>query len=166
MEITKIYFDMDDTLVDFTRGKVEVCGLPRIPEDRNIEDELMWPIIRDTDHYYYNLKPIPGAVEMVLKLYEKYGDKIDILTATPKPKRGVTQAGEDKINWIRDYISPNIKVNIVTREEKPNFCTGKGCILVDDLAGNIESWNKLGGFGIQFESPQTTLEIIEGYEKE
>ncbi len=34
-------------------------------------------------------------------------------------------------------MSEDLKVNIVYREEKPDYCGGKGCILIDDMKKNI-----------------------------
>lgn len=36
----------------------------------------------------------------------------------------------------------------ITREEKPQYCNGKGCILIDDMEKNIREWNEMGGTGI------------------
>ena len=45
-------------------------------------------------------------------------------------------------------LSPDVKVNIVLREEKPQYCSGKDCILIDDMEKNIQEWEEMGGTGI------------------
>ena len=57
-------------------------------------------------------------------------------------------------------------MNIVFREEKPNFCTGRDCILIDDLEKNIEAWEAIGGTGIRFISAEDVLERIGEIEKD
>ncbi len=162
MKIEKIYFDMDGVLADFNRGIVELCGIDPLnqankkPED----DDRMWEAVKAVDHFYDKLEPMEGALNMFNTIYEKYGDKVEILSGIPKPRRGITTSGEDKTNWAHRLLNENLKVNIVYREEKKNYVTGKGCILVDDLEKNIKEWNKEGGTGILFTSAPEVLEKI------
>ncbi len=161
--IKKIYFDMDGVLADFDGGVSKLCGMPLLkPGERRSkeEDDLMWERIRRVGHFYDKLEPMPGAVELFHELYEKYGDKCEILTGIPKPKRGINTAGEDKIAWAHRILPPNLKVNIVYREEKKNFCTGADCILIDDLESNIEDWKMYGGTGIHHKSIDATRNTL------
>ena len=64
MTVKKIYIDMDGVLADFDRGLKEFCGLEPIRQ-KNFG---------------------PGAKEMFDTLYEKYGDKVEILSAIPKDR--------------------------------------------------------------------------------
>ena len=90
-------------------------------------------------------------------VYEKYGDRCEILTGIPKPRREIVNAASDKEIWVKRLLSENIKVNIVFREEKPQYCTGKGCILIDDMERNIKEWNEMGGTGIVNVSAEDTM---------
>lgn len=147
-----VYFDMDGVLADFDRGVTELCGLPSQPQDAVTpeEEEVMWGRIRAVDHFYYNLKPIRGAVELFSEIYGKYGKNCQILTGIPKPKRGVLTAGEDKTRWVHKYLGEDVVVNIVFKEEKPNFCFHSRCVLIDDFDPNIRQWEEAGGIGILF----------------
>ena len=161
----KIFFDMDGVLADFDRGVVELCNMQPIPQGKEWKpgmDEPMWAKVREIDHYYDKLEIMPGAKEMFDTIYEKYADKCEILTGIPKPKRGILTAGEDKINWIRRLFSGDIVINIVYREQKPDYCSGKDCILIDDLEVNIEEWEKMGGTGIVHRSAEETLRVLKG----
>ncbi|MBR1670802.1 MAG: hypothetical protein IJ695_08895 [Butyrivibrio sp.] len=161
----KIYFDMDGVLADFDGGVTELCGLKPLKQGEHRskeEDDLMWERVRGVPHFYDRLEPMPGAVELFRELYERYGDKCEILTGIPKPKRGITTAGEDKIAWAHRLLTPELKVNIVYREEKKNFCTGKDSILIDDLKSNIDDWVNYGGTGIlHISSEDTRLQLLE-----
>ncbi len=157
--IEKIYFDMDGVLADFDGGVTRLCGLKPLVQGEHRskeEDDLMWKKIREVSHFYDKLEPMPGAVELFKEIYDKYGDKCEILTGIPKPKRGILTAGEDKIAWSHRILSPGLKVNIVYREEKKNFCTGKDSILIDDLRSNIDDWISYGGTGILHISAEDT----------
>ncbi len=118
------------------------------------------------DHYYDKLELMPGAEKMFRILYDKYGDKCEILTGIPKPKRGILTAGEDKTNWVHRLLSKDIVVNIVFREQKPDYCTGKDCILIDDLEKNIEAWEECGGTGILFTDADLVMKQIYELEDE
>jgi 5'(3')-deoxyribonucleotidase len=161
LQVEKVYFDMDGVLADFERGVKEILGLN--PPDQNAkhhkpgDDDEMWEAIKKVTHFYDYLELMPGAKEMFDAVYERYGDRCEILTGIPKPKRGVVNAADDKKKWVRRLLSENVKVNIVYREEKPKYCTGKGCILIDDMQRNIRDWNEMGGTGIVNVSAEATM---------
>ena len=163
--IEKIYFDMDGVLADFDGGVTNLCGLRPLAQREHRskeEDDLMWEKIREVGHFYDRLDPMSGAVKLFNEIYDKYGDKCEILTGIPKPKRGILTAGDDKIAWVHRILSPTLKVNIVYREEKKNFCTGKDSILIDDLRSNIDDWISYGGTGIfHISSEDTRLQLRE-----
>lgn len=151
---------MDGVLADFNRGTVELCKMNPVEQSNGSKaaDDELWSKIKAVEHFYDKLEPIDGAVDMFNALYEKYGNACEILSAIPKPKRGILTAKEDKILWAHRLLSESLKVNIVYREEKKEFCTGKDCILVDDLEKNITEWEKVGGTGILFTSAHEVLE--------
>ena len=161
MKIKKIYFDMDGVLADFNRGVKELCGLDPLNQEKKTEadDDVMWEAIKNVDHFYARLELMPGALEMFRSLYEKYD--VEILSGIPKPKRGILTAGEDKIFWAHRMLDPNLKVNIVYREEKKNYVTGPDCVLIDDLQKNIKEWTESGGTGILFTSAEDVMKEIE-----
>ena len=83
-----------------------------------------------------------------------------IISGIPKTRRGITTAGQDKINWVRRLLSEDIVVNIVYKEDKPQYCTGEDCILIDDLPANIQAWEKMGGTGIINTGAEDTRGIL------
>ena len=161
MEVEKIYFDMDGVLADFERGVKEICGLT--PPSQNAkhrkpgEDDEMWKAIKACPHFYDYLELMPGAKDMFDAVYEKYGDKCEILTGIPKPHREIVNAADDKKIWIKRLLSEDVIVNTVFRAEKPQYCTGKGYILIDDMERNIKEWNEMGGIGIVNVSAEETM---------
>ncbi|MCR5212792.1 MAG: hypothetical protein K6E10_00105 [Eubacterium sp.] len=163
MEIKKIYFDMDGVLADFDRGVREFCHMEPSPQNEGWKpgmDDNMWAKARLVDHYYDKLELMPGAKEMFDLVYGKYKERCEILTGIPKPKRGMVGSAEDKKAWTKRLLSEDIIVNTVYREEKPDYCSGKDCILIDDLKANIASWEEIGGTGILFENAQDIIEIF------
>ena len=117
----------------------------------------MWEAIRKAGHFYDKLELMPGAKEMFGRIWDRYGDRCEILTGIPKPKRNIKDADTDKAQWMRRYFGPDIKVNIVFREEKKNFCHGEGDILIDDYKKNINEWVCFGGTGILFADVESAV---------
>lgn len=161
MEVDKIYFDMDGVLADFDRGVIELCGLTPLSQNAKHRDEAkddaMWAEVKKVDHFYDVLELKPGAKEMFDAVWGKYGDRCEILTGIPKPRRGIASAADDKVAWTRRLLSETVVVNIVFSEEKPRYCSGKGCILIDDREDNIRDWIGMGGTGILHVSSEDTL---------
>jgi beta-phosphoglucomutase-like phosphatase (HAD superfamily) len=157
----KIFFDMDGVLADFSQGVRELCNFePQPINDDNYDkeqDDLMWFKIRAIEHFYDHLKFMPGAEEMFHAVYDKYGSRCEILTGVPKERRGIISAGSDKISWMRRMLASDITVNIVNTEDKPQYCCGKGYILIDDMQNNIAQWEAAGGTGIVHVSASQTL---------
>ena len=145
--VSKIYFDLYGVLADFDRGVMELAGFNRNDANANsdIKDDDMWQAIARVSNFYDKLELMPGAKEMFSLIYKKYGDKVEVLTGIPKPKRNINTAAEDKTNWVHRLLGTEITVNTVLREEKKNFCTGPECILIDDLKKNINKKKTYGG---------------------
>lgn len=144
MSMKTIYFDMDGVLADFDRGVEEILGFKQEWE------EFMWEEMKKHPHFYYDLKPIEEAVELFKDIRKEYGDNCQILSAYPKPFRGIDEAFNDKIMWIKKYLGEGITANLVYREEKVNYIKDSQSILIDDYDKNINEWNDKGGTGILF----------------
>ena len=166
MKIKKIFFDMDGVLADFDSGVETFCGIMNHSQAESTKEEenTLWDAIRKVEHFYYKLDVLPGACDMFKEIYDTYGDHCEILTGIPKPERGMPDAAEDKVRWVRKYLSDTMKVNTVRKKEKKNYCTGEDCVLIDDLEENIIAWKKSGGTGILFESPEQVLVEIKRIE--
>lgn len=160
--INKIYVDMDGVLADFDEGLKRLCGVEPMPQGNQPQEyqDKMWAAMRDYGNFYYDLYPMEGAVEVFTKLFEKYGDKLEVLTAIPKPHRGMDSAKDDKLKWMKKYFPGEIVVNIVFRAEKVKYCTGKDSILIDDWNVNTDEWAKNGGTAIEFKSWEQIREIL------
>lgn len=158
---------MDGVLSDFDRGVRELAHFE--PFDQTIRDpkrnDELWAAIRRVDHFYDRLEMIDGAYEMFTMLHEKYGDRCEILSAIPKPFRGIITSKEDKINWVSRLLGPEIRTNIVYRAEKSGFARGEGYILIDDLEKNVREWEAAGGTGIWFHGAAGIVDRIVQLEK-
>ncbi|MCR5337962.1 MAG: hypothetical protein K6E75_05325 [Lachnospiraceae bacterium] len=160
MRIQKIYIDMDGVLADFDEGIRQLCFMEPQPQNaiqsQEYEDE-MWDRIRKVGHFYGKLRPVPGAVEMFRKLFETYGDKVEILTGIPRPERGIIDAAADKREWVKRLLSGDVTVHTVRRKDKKNYCKGKDYVLIDDYDKNTGEWAQMGGSVILFTDPEKAL---------
>ena len=159
MRIRKIYFDMDGVLADFDSGVEDLCSLPRpsLDHDSSEQNRRMWEAIREYGHFYYQLDPMPGAIEMFNAVYDRYQDRCEILTGIPKPKRNIPEAAQDKVDWVRKYLNDTVVVNTVLREEKINYCFGPQDVLIDDYTKNGLEWRNKGGTVINHVSSEDTI---------
>ena len=148
--VEKIFFDLDDTLADFSGG---VKKLGFVESGHKIEDDnRMFEMIRECPHFYANLDLYPGSLELLNKVIETYGiDKVEILSGVPRPHRNITTASEDKMTWCKKYLPKDMKINLCLRKDKYKFCKGKGYVLIDDNEGNCDEWKEAGGTAIQFD---------------
>ena len=164
MSMKKIYFDMDGVLADFKRGVKELAGFQMTGADQDAvmrdEDDAMWEAISSVEHFYDRLEPLPNGIEMFRFAQENYPGIVEVLTGIPKPKRGIINAGEDKISWVKRILGEDIPVHIVFKEDKKNYCKGKDYILIDDRRTNIEEWEEAGGTGILYKEPRRTKEKL------
>ncbi len=172
MSLKKIYFDMDGVLADFKRGVKELAGFRMSGADQDAvmknEDDAMWEAVRGVDHFYDRLEPLPNGMKLFRFAQEKCPGNVEVLTGVPKPKRGILNAGEDKISWVKRILGEDVPVHIVFKEEKKNFCKGKDYVLIDDRQANIEEWVEAGGTGILYKEPGRTedkLAFLEDYLK-
>ncbi len=164
MKVKRIYLDMDGVLADFNRGMKELLGLEPFEQGRGYNPEKndeLFEKMREYGHFYGDLEPISGAKVFFDKIYERFGNRCEILTGIPKPRRGIVFAKDDKIQWVNRFLSSDVVVHVVQREEKQSFCSGKDCVLVDDYEKNIKQWKKCGGTGILFNNGEDVLKRID-----
>ena len=163
MKINRVSRDMDGVLADFDRGVRELAEAEPLPMNgprREADDDRMWEAIRRVPHFYARLQPMPGARAFFEALSGEFGGNCQILTGIPKPKRGIPEAAEDKREWARRELSPEVVVHIVFREQKRELCGGPDCVLIDDSARNIDQWTEAGGTGIVFTDAPSALAAL------
>ncbi len=148
MEFKKIYFDMDGVLADFDRGLREMCNMEPQPQGDEATDAATFAAVREADHFYLNLQPCEGMLELFAEVRSKYGDKVEILTGVPSARRNIPEASKDKREWVKKYIGDDVVVHTVARKEKQEYA--EGSVLIDDYEKNIREWEAAGGVGIRY----------------
>lgn len=157
-----IYVDMDGVVADFDGGLQEMAHVePAAQGTRDYKKvKEMWDAVSKVPNFYDKLSPIQGTVEVVKSLFDRYGNRVQMLTGIPRPD-SIPTAAQDKENWAKRIINPDVTVNAVMRRDKPKFCTGPECILIDDYEKNIREWEEIGGTGILYKNPEQLREDLQ-----
>lgn len=134
-----LYLDMDDVLVDFNSSK----RIP--PEDKKIYNH---PRMYEWG-FFFELEPMPGAVEFIQQLEKEDNFEIHVLT---QPVATNPISYTEKAAWIAKYF-PSLIFNLHMSQHKHFF---KGSILVDD---NLK-WKHFEGEFFHFQPRQGSEEWL------
>ncbi len=155
------FLDMDGVLVDLDRKIQEIFGTDYNKIDNK---NYLWDKLGDIDHLFLNLEPMPHYRTLFnyLKSLEQIGSiHLEILTSLPYSTNKLVTAKQDKIDWVRKYLDPDIVVNtVVGGAKKRNFVKHPTDILLDDMPRNIDAWNDAGGTGILFKNNADAISRI------
>jgi 5'-nucleotidase len=142
--IKTILVDMDCILVDmlppWIRRYNEVVGTNHtVGEVKNYDvgkvcqnQEVLYEIL-DEDQFFYNMEPMPGAVEYFQKLMD---EGFDMVVVTQPPRRA-DLAIRDKRRWMKKYF-PNFELaNMIFCHRKDMI---RGDVLFDDKPAHLVDW--------------------------
>lgn len=136
-----LYFDMDNVLVDFK------SALDKISEDIKIkyaDDGTGRPHLDDIPGLFSLMDPMPGAVDAVKTLKEKY----DMFILSTAPWNNPS-AWSDKLRWVQKYFGDIFHKRLILTHNK-HLCIQPGAYLIDDRPRNGAS--KFGEHWIRFGS--------------
>ena len=133
MNKKRLFFDMDGVLVDFQ------SGIDKLGEDVKKEYEGR---LDEVPGIFGLMSPIPGAIDAVHKLQEKY----DVYILSTAPWKNPS-AWSDKVKWVTEHLDDVFHKRMVITHCK-HLCEGD--YLIDDRGKNGASEFK--GEWIQFGS--------------
>ncbi|MBR1466354.1 MAG: hypothetical protein IJ607_08345 [Bacteroidaceae bacterium] len=115
----RVYVDMDNVLVDFPSGLA------------NVSDELKKAYeghIDEIPGLFSKMTPVPGAIEAIHKLKEKY----DLFILSTAPWNNPS-AWSDKLLWVKRYL-PEVFYKRIIITHRKDLCIGD--YLIDDRGKN------------------------------
>lgn len=119
MDTKRLFFDMDNVLVDFQ------SGLDKVNEKTKQEYEGR---LDEIPGIFGLMEPIQGAIEAVHKLSEKY----DVFILSTVPWKNPS-AWSDKVSWVTKYFDDVFHKKMIITHRK-DLC--KGDYLIDDRGKN------------------------------
>jgi len=168
----KVYFDLDDTLTDFsgallTRGIINETGFIHKPKSEwssyQIELDRKVTSLMETVGFWKSLPLKVGSK----KMWDLYRGSRGIITAYPRMASNPEQVTKEKFEWCRDRLGLYGDDTFVCcqRAEKSKYATNKdgtSNILVDDLEVNCNEWVEAGGEAVLFKGDiARTVRIVD-----
>lgn len=121
----RLYFDMDNVLVDFRSGLDQVSAEEKA---RYEDDGTGKPHYDDIPGIFSLMSPMSGAIEAVHKLAEKY----DVFILSTAPWKNPS-AWADKLSWVTRFFGDVFYKKMILTHRK-DLC--KGDYLIDDRGKN------------------------------
>lgn len=144
-----LYFDMDGVLVDF-KSALKKQTPETLAEYEGHEDDI--------PGLFGQMDPMPGAIEAVHKLTEKYD--CDILSTAPWAN---PSSWADKVRWVTDHLDDVFHKKVILTHHKNMLNDGKAYLIDDRTKHGAEEFGKRHiHFGSQkFPDWQSVLDYLE-----
>jgi hypothetical protein len=147
--VAQMFVDMDGVLADFDSGHEAAFGY----RSDKLADNVDWSKVRAFSGFYQGLPPMPDMHDLwaYIKMYRPI-----VLTGVPS---SVTEAPDNKREWIIKHLGPRVEVRCCRSSEKCLHAR-PGDILIDDWTKYRHLWLAKGGRWITHMSAAETIRSL------
>ena len=141
-DLSEIYCDLDEVLVDFMRGANAAVG----GDFRRMDKDERWNKVNQTKGFWPNLGWKPNAKRLHSFIIKYNPHVLSAYTG----RDNTSKVG--KIKWLKKNTRfKRGNIHLVLRSQKKSYATTneKPNILIDDYDRNIREWTAAGGIGIR-----------------
>lgn len=150
----QIFVDMDDTLSDFKASFKNFIGKTTEQVEKETDDEGFWKLIAEKGGLlFWSQMPWMKGSQKLWKYVKQFHPTI--LTA---PARSLPESKKGKQIWVLRELGP-VPIIFERGRDKHRYA-GPNRILVDDSKKIIKNWNRAGGIGIRFKSPEQAIKEL------
>ena len=135
----RLFLDCDGVLADFDGGAALVLGMHPQRYRARYGNGAFWRALQQEHGLYATLRPMPNA----RRLYEALRHHRPVIL-TGVPDSFARRAAEDKRDWCAAHF-PGTPVVCCRSEDKRDFISGPGDVLVDDRERYADLWRAAGG---------------------
>ena len=123
-------------------------------------NSTMWTCVKkyqgNGGKFWYDSLPMLDMNELI-SFIKNYDKNFEILTAMGDPE---FNSGDQKLQWIKEYLGEDIKVNLVRHGiDKAKFADPRS-ILIDDKLKVITPFENAGGIGILHTSAENSIKQL------
>lgn len=150
--INQIFLDLDGVMTDLPKSAKRLMG----DDYGSLPADDFWKHLNSVDHFFLHLDPMP-KYKTLWNYLQSTKIPLTILTAIPRPTGNLKTAEEDKIAWVRKYLSETIPViTVIGGINKAKYATSDS-LLIDDLKRNTDAFIEAGGHSILHTSISRTI---------
>jgi hypothetical protein len=135
-----LFLDLDGTLLDFDSGFRSRFG----SDPHDLDSDSKWKLIGDTQGFFRNLQPMPGAESFVR--WCSYLTRPVILTATGRSH--FLRVAAEKRDSSREFFGRLPFIPCKSSVDKPAYMQSKRDVLVDDRSSVLYAWSAAGGVSV------------------
>ncbi len=149
-----VFCDLDGVLADFEAGVSALGFDAKQSMSCAHADRYMWAAINKCPHFYEHLPPTSDMAELWSAL-QPYSPVV----LTGAPAAGFERHAADKRAWCKRHLGEHVPVIVCRSKDKPKYCLGQACVLIDDFEKNTVAWRDAGGTAKQW-IPEHKLDVL------
>lgn len=152
-KILKIFVDLDGVLADWEGRVYNIFG----KDHKSVKSHILWQFIGESENFWLNIEKISNFDV----IWEYVKDKSPTIL-TGCPKSSFTKSQDQKIEWCKINLGPDVDVITCLAKDKQKHITEPGDILIDDNIDNCSRWIEHGGVAIHHDNdnPEKTIELL------